>query len=97
MHTFAGTVCIFLSNFPSVICDSMPHMESLVVLTVPSLGAKARLARVSRGLRQIDVAAAAQVTQAQVSAFERGLYVPVSVGRRVLLALGMPEDVETEA
>ena len=50
-------------------------------------GPRARLLRVSKGFRQVDVALAAGVTQAQVSALERGAYVPLSVERRIFGAL----------
>ena len=51
----------------------------------------ARLERVRRGLRQSDVAATANVSQADVSALERGCYVPPARRRRILDALGLTE------
>ena len=70
-------------------------MSSILVLTIGDLGTKVRLTRVALGLRQIDVAAAARVGQAEVSLLERGGVIRPGVRRKVLLALGMREDLET--
>lgn len=66
----------------------------IVVLEVRDLREKARLVRLARSLRQVVVAGAARCSQSDVSAFERGLYVPRTIKRRILPALGLVEDAE---
>lgn len=51
-----------------------------------------RLERIRQGWRQIDLAKRAGVTQAKVSALERGLYVIPSARRRILAVLGLLDD-----
>ena len=55
------------------------------------LATQVRIIRTAKGLRQKDVAEIANVTQAEVSALERGHYVPPSIRRRILQALGVNE------
>ena len=54
-----------------------------------SLSDKVRAVRNLRRLRQVDVADAAGVAQAQVSALELGQYVPLSIRRKILRTLGL--------
>jgi len=60
-----------------------------------TLGAKVRLSRVARRWRQIDLANEALVTQADVSALERGKYVCPLVEKRILESLGLVGDAIT--
>jgi len=64
----------------------------LFVATNLTAGMLIRLERTRRGWRQADLAQAAGVTQAEVSALERGLYVIPGVRRRIYRALEL--DVE---
>lgn len=50
-------------------------------------GMLVRLERTKRRWRQVDLALTSGVTQAEVSAFERGLYVVPSVKTRIYQAL----------
>lgn len=52
-------------------------------------GMLVRLERIRRGWRQTDLAKEARVTQAEVSALERGCYVVPVVQQRILLTLGL--------
>jgi len=51
-----------------------------------------RLERIRRGWRQIDLAEKAGVTQAEVSAFERGLYIIPSARHRILAVLDLLDN-----
>ena len=55
-------------------------------------GMLVRLERTRRGWRQVDLAQVADVTQAEVSALERGRYVIPGVRRVILQALDL--DIE---
>ena len=59
------------------------------IATNVSPGMLVRLERTRRGWRQIDLAGKAGVTQTEVSALERGLYVIPSARRRILKALDL--------
>ena len=48
-----------------------------------------RLERIRRGWRQVDLAERAGVTQAEVSALERGLYIIPAARRRIMEALDL--------
>lgn len=52
-----------------------------------------RLERISRGWRQIDLARRAGVTQTEVSALERGLYIIPAARRRILEALDLISEL----
>ena len=54
-----------------------------------SPGMLVRLSRIRRGLRQRDLAQKAGVTQAEVSAMERGRYIIPAARRRILEALDL--------
>jgi len=51
-----------------------------------------RLERIRRGWRQIDLAEKAGVTQAEVSALERGLYIIPSARHRILTVLELLDN-----
>jgi transcriptional regulator with XRE-family HTH domain len=59
----------------------------LFVCTVDRPGMIVRLERTRRGWRQVDVASAAGVTQAEVSALERGQQVIPAVRLRIFRVL----------
>jgi transcriptional regulator with XRE-family HTH domain len=63
-----------------------------------SPGMLAKLERIRRGLRQVDVAEAAGVTQGEISALERGQYVIPAARRRIfrVLELDTREGPEAE-
>jgi transcriptional regulator with XRE-family HTH domain len=62
------------------------------IATNVSPALKVRLERIRRQWRQIDLAEKAGVTQAEVSAFERGLYIIPSARYRVLIALNLLDE-----
>lgn len=51
-----------------------------------------RLERIRRGWRQVDLAERAGITQTEVSALERGLYIIPSARQRILAVLGLLDD-----
>ncbi len=57
-----------------------------------SQGMLIRLERTRRGWRQIDLAEKAGVTQSEVSALERGLYIIPSARHRILAVLDLLDD-----
>jgi transcriptional regulator with XRE-family HTH domain len=73
-------------------------MVSVVVLDGEiTLGCRARLVRIAKGLRQFDVAVGAGVGPGDVSLFERDVPVPPGVRRRILAALGIEESAQEPA
>ena len=58
-----------------------------------TLGEKARVFRVARNFRQQQLADLAGVSQTQVSSLERGEYVPLSIKRKILRALGLEAEL----
>jgi len=60
--------------------------------TLP-LGDQVRLHRVAHHWRQADLADIAGVSQAQVSDLERSEYVPFSIRRKILRALGLEAQI----
>lgn len=62
------------------------------IATNVSSGMLIRLERIRRGWRQIDLAEIAGVTQTEVSALERGLYVIPAACYRILKALGLIDE-----
>ena len=58
-----------------------------------TLGEKARVVRVARNFRQHQLADLAGVSQTQVSSLERGEYVPLSIKRKILRALGLEAEL----
>ena len=63
------------------------NATELFVCTEGTPGMLIRLERTRRGWRQLDLAQAAGVTQAEVSGLERGRYVIPGVRRRIYQAL----------
>jgi len=68
-------------------------MESkdILVLTDISEGMKIRLIRLSKGLRQIDVASQANVQPIDITRLEKGRYVLPTHRKRILTVLGLLE------
>ena len=59
------------------------------IATNVSSGMLVRLERIRRRWRQVDLAERVGVTQAEVSALERGLYIIPAAHRRILEALDL--------
>ena len=53
------------------------------------LSTQVLIRRTAKRLRQTDLARLSGTTQAEVSALERGRYVPPSIKRKILAALGV--------
>ena len=68
-------------------------MNPVFLFDQASLSDKVRAVRSLRRLRQQDVADVAGVAQAQVSALERGEYVPLSIKRKILRALHLEGEL----
>ena len=67
-------------------------MCDVFILTEVSEGMKAKLTRVAKGLRQIDVAAAARVDCIDITRLEKGRYVLPTRRKRILAVLGMDNE-----
>lgn len=71
-------------------------MSDVFILTDVSEGMKAKLTRIAKGLRQIDVAAGARVDTIDITRLEKGRYVLPTRRKRILAILGLLEDTEGE-
>jgi len=69
-------------------------MSDVFILTDVNEGMKAKLTRVAKGLRQIDVAAAAHVDCIDITRLEKGRYVLPARRKRILTVLELLEDTE---
>ncbi len=78
---------------PKLICQ-YSSVSSVFILADVSDGMKAKLTRTAKGLRQIDVAAAARVDTIDITRLEKGRYVLPTRRKRILAVLGM--DYETD-
>ncbi len=67
-------------------------MSDVFILTDVNEGMKAKLTRVAKGLRQIDVAAAARVDCIDITRLEKGRYVLPTRRKRILAVLGMVNE-----
>lgn len=65
---------------------------SIFILSDVSEGMKARLTRIVKGMRQIDVAAAARVDTIDISRLEKDQYVLPTRRKRILAILGMDDE-----
>ena len=70
--------------------------HDIFVVTGISEGEKARLTRLAKGLRQIDVASLAKVNVCDVTTLEKNRYLKNTRKRRILAVLGLL-DQETES
>lgn len=66
-------------------------MSDVFIVTDISDGMKAKLTRIARGLRQIDVAAAAHVDCIDITRLEKDRYVLPTRRKRILSVLGMDD------
>lgn len=71
-------------------------MCDVFVLSGISNGMRVKLTRISKGLRQIDVAAAAHVDTIDITRLEKDRYVLPTHRRRILVVLGLLEDSRSE-
>lgn len=63
--------------------------NDIFVVTGISEGEKARLTRLTKGLRQIDLASLAKVNVCDITALEKNRYLQRTRKRRILVALGL--------
>ena len=70
-------------------------MSDVFILTDVNEGMKAKLTRIAKGLRQIDVAAAARVDTIDITRLEKGRYVLPTRRKRILAVLGMDNNNES--
>lgn len=67
-------------------------MSDVFVITGVSEGTKAKLMRIARGLRQIDVATAARVDTIDITRLEKDRYVLPTRRKRILTVLGLLDE-----
>jgi transcriptional regulator with XRE-family HTH domain len=67
-------------------------MNDVFVVTGISEGEKARLTRLAKRLRQIDLASLAKVNVCDITALEKNRYLPRTRKRRILAVLGLLDD-----
>jgi len=67
-------------------------MNDVFVVTGISESEKARLTRLAKGLRQIDLASLAKVNVCDITALEKNRYLPQTRKRRILAVLGLLDD-----
>jgi len=70
--------------------------NDILILTGISEGQKVRLTRLSRGLRQIDVASMANVNTIDVTRLEKDCYLLPTRRKRILAGLGLDDDDESD-
>ena len=66
--------------------------NDILILTGISEGPKVRLTRLSRGLRQIDVASIANVNTIDVTRLEKDRYLLPTRRKRILAVLGLVDN-----
>ena len=72
-------------------------MNDVFVVTGITQGEKARLTRLAKGLRQIDVASLAKVNVCDVTALEKNRYLKRTRKRLILAVLGLLDEEEGNA
>jgi len=70
--------------------------NDILILTGISEGQKVRLTRLSRGLRQIDVASMANVNTIDVTRLKKDRYLLPTRRKRILAVLGLDDDDESD-
>ena len=70
--------------------------NDILILTGLSEGQKVTLTRLSRGLRQIDVASMANVNTIDVTRLEKDRYLLPTRRKRILAVLGLDDDDESD-
>lgn len=73
------------------------NMTDVFILTDVSEGIKAKLTRIAKGLRQIDVAAAARVDTIDITRLEKDRYVLPTRRKRILTILGLDNGHESDS
>jgi len=76
---------------PKPVCQ-YKTMSDIFILIDVSEGMKAKLTRIAKGLRQIDVAAAARVDTIDITRLEKDRYVLPTRRKRILAVLGLLDD-----
>jgi hypothetical protein len=74
-----------------ILCKHEYMNDNILVLDGLSAGQKARLTRLAKGLRQVDVASQAKVQPIEVTRLENDRYVKPTVKARILSLLGLVE------
>ena len=67
-------------------------MNDIAVFTNLTEGQRVRLTRLSKGLRQIDLASVAKVNLADITAIEKDRYLQKMRQKRILAALDMDNE-----
>jgi transcriptional regulator with XRE-family HTH domain len=70
--------------------------DSILILDGLSVGQKAKLTRLAKRLRQIDVASQANVQPIDITRLEKDRYVLPTRRRRILEILGLLENEESK-
>jgi DNA-binding XRE family transcriptional regulator len=73
-------------------CCNVCMGSDLVVLTNLTEGQKVRITRLSKGLRQVDLASLAKVNLGDITAIEKDRFLRKSRKARILQALGLSDD-----
>ena len=71
-------------------------MSDIFILSDVNEGMKAKLTRIAKGLRQIDVAAAARVDTIDITRLEKSRYVLPTRRKRILSVLELDNDNEND-
>jgi len=79
-----------ISNYEALIL--LLGMADVFILTNVAEGMKVKLMRIAKGLRQIDVAAAARVDCIDIIRLEKGRYVLPTRRKRILAILGLLDN-----
>jgi hypothetical protein len=82
---------IVISFLPEAWQDGTKMNDEFLILTGISEGQKVKLTRLSKSLRQIDLASVAKVNPIDITRLEKGRYVLPTRRKRILAALGMDE------
>lgn len=80
----------YISNYEAFVL--VLGMENVFILTNVAEGMKVKLMRIAKGLRQIDVAAAARVDCIDIIRLEKGRYVLPARRKRILEVLGLMDN-----
>ena len=67
----------------------LEYMNDIAVFTNLTEGQRVRFTRLSKGLRQIDLASLAKVNLADITAIEKDRYIQKMRKERILVVLGM--------
>ena len=70
----------------------LEYMNDIAVFTNLTEGQRVRLTRLSKGLRQIDLASVAKVNLADITAIEKDRYLQKMRQKRILAALDMDNE-----